>query len=409
MFDTLEEERTEFIPDAALDQEVLKQALHAMLDALPEEQRSALMMRYFEELSVSQIAEIQGVSEGTVKSRLNYGRKALGKAVEDYEKKNGIKLHCVGVVPLLLWLFAKGSKGAVAATAATTATATTATTATTASTATTATAASTSGIATKLVAGGVAVALTAGGITGAVLLRPKDKPVTPPPEKSLAWSGYGHAETPVNNRHFQLTLTEFTEENVTGRLEVTYCYEEFYSTDFTGTGTEAEDGTITYTLECQTLPEGGTDPSATLIYDPQTEQMAFDNIYYYGATMDRWPLKEGAMISQKEQWRGSGSCDSCGTDDHEFAIEFEEMTEISAKGRISVYKDGQLEHTGKFTARGARTDNGSWYEVLLDEPWPAPHYPKYPTKEFNLEYDRETDRLEFVALWFHAELQREIH
>ena len=119
IFDTIEEDRTEFIPDAALDQQDLKATIHAMIDSLPEEQRSALLMRYFEELSVSQIATIQGVSEGTVKSRLNYGRKAVGKAVEDYEKKNGVKLHCAGVVPLLLWLFAKGNKAGAAGTAAT--------------------------------------------------------------------------------------------------------------------------------------------------------------------------------------------------------------------------------------------------------------------------------------------------
>ena len=46
------------------------------------------MMYYFDEMSVKQIAEIQGVSEGTVKSRLNYARKAIKKSVESYEKKN---------------------------------------------------------------------------------------------------------------------------------------------------------------------------------------------------------------------------------------------------------------------------------------------------------------------------------
>ena len=237
VFDTLEEDRSEFIPDAALDQEELKAAIHAMCDALPEEQRAALMMRYFEEMSVSQIAEVQGVSEGTVKSRLNYGRKALRKAVEDYEKKTGVKLHCVGVVPLLLWLFAQSGKGAAGSAAAATAGTATAATATaaatttgtaTAATATAATtsAAATSGLAAKLIAGGVALALAVGGIVGGVLHRPaeEEEPTSPPPpEKSMVWSGFGVAETPVKNRYFQVTLTEFTEDTVTGSLDVTYC------------------------------------------------------------------------------------------------------------------------------------------------------------------------------------------
>ena len=115
IFDTIEEERTEFIPDEALDKEDLKQTIHAMLAELPMEQRSAIMLRYFDEISVKEIAEIHGVTEGTVKSRLNYGRKALQKSVEDYEKKNGVKLHCAGVIPLLLWLFANEASAASAA------------------------------------------------------------------------------------------------------------------------------------------------------------------------------------------------------------------------------------------------------------------------------------------------------
>ena len=104
VFDTIAEDRAEFIPDEALDKEDLKQTIHSILNDLPEEQRAAIMMRYFDELSVADIAKIQGVSEGTVKSRLNYGRKAIKESVETYEKKNNIKLHCVGIVPLLLWL-----------------------------------------------------------------------------------------------------------------------------------------------------------------------------------------------------------------------------------------------------------------------------------------------------------------
>lgn len=105
VFDNLVEERDEFIPDEALDKMELKQAIQEILDELPEEQRSAIMMRYFDEIPVKDIALIQGVSEGTVKSRLNYARKAIKQAVKEYEKKTGVKLHIKGIAPLLLWLF----------------------------------------------------------------------------------------------------------------------------------------------------------------------------------------------------------------------------------------------------------------------------------------------------------------
>ena len=399
IFDTVEEERTEFIPDAALDQEALKQAIHAMLDTLPEEQRAALMMRYFEEMSVSQIAQVQGVSEGTVKSRLNYGRKALGKAVEDYEKKNGIKLHCAGVVPLLLWLCAQGGKKTAA-----TATVSTASAATTASS----TAAAGTGLATKLVAGGIALTLAAGGITGALLLQPREDaktPQTPPPKAhAMVWSGYGSVYTPIKDKYYEMTLTEFTEDTIAGHVDMIWDYEVQTVTDFTGTGTALEDGWIHYTLTCSPVTEPD---QVDLKYNPETEQMVFDNLNYNTVTLDRWPLKEGEILSQKEEWSGIGRCDACWSDEHRFVIEMEEMTEISARGRITVYKeDGQLEHTGTFTARGYRAEDGSWMEAILDAPWDNAEYPDYPTKTFQLKYYPETGELWFYTMWFHGSLYR---
>ena len=105
VFDTIEEENAEFIPDEALDKKDFKATVLSMLDELSPEQHTAIMLYYFDELSVGEIAKIQGVSEGTVKSRLNYGRKAIKEAVTEYEKKNGIKLHSIPFIPLVLWLF----------------------------------------------------------------------------------------------------------------------------------------------------------------------------------------------------------------------------------------------------------------------------------------------------------------
>ena len=197
IFDTIEEERTEFIPDEALDKEDLKQTIQAMMAELPMEQRSAIMLRYFDEISVKEIAEIQGVSEGTVKSRLNYARKSLQKSVEEYEKRNGVKLHCAGVIPLLLWLFANEASAASAA----------------ASTASVAASAAAPVIAEgvkegakaagkfaikKLIAGIAAAAVVAGGATTAVLLQKE-------PEPPMAWYGYG-TDAYGFNRRFDQTM-----------------------------------------------------------------------------------------------------------------------------------------------------------------------------------------------------------
>ena len=117
LFGTVEEESAEFIPEEALDQKDFKKTVLEFINTLSEEQRSAVIMYYFDELSVSQIAEIQGVSDGTIKSRLNYARKSIKALVEDYEKKNGIKLHALPFFPLFRFLFAP-EKAAFAAPAA---------------------------------------------------------------------------------------------------------------------------------------------------------------------------------------------------------------------------------------------------------------------------------------------------
>jgi len=106
LFDNLTEDKTEFIPDEALEQDEFKKIILFILDTLSEEQRSAIMMYYFDELSIREIADIQGVSEGTVKSRLNYGRKAVKTSVEVYEKNHKIKLHAIPFFPFFKWLFA---------------------------------------------------------------------------------------------------------------------------------------------------------------------------------------------------------------------------------------------------------------------------------------------------------------
>ena len=106
VFDTIEEENGEFLPDEALDRKDLKETVLSMLNTLSPEQRSATILYYFDELSVKEIAEIQKVSEGTVKSRLNYARKALKDSVTSYEQKTGVVLHNAPMHQLAKWAVA---------------------------------------------------------------------------------------------------------------------------------------------------------------------------------------------------------------------------------------------------------------------------------------------------------------
>lgn len=57
--------------------------LNAKLQALSLEQREAVFLCYYEELSLSEIAEIMACPEGTVKTRLFHARKALRTQMSD--------------------------------------------------------------------------------------------------------------------------------------------------------------------------------------------------------------------------------------------------------------------------------------------------------------------------------------
>ncbi len=105
ILNNLVDESEDSLPSAVYEKEEFRKTILGMIDELSEEQRSAVMLFYFDELSVKEIAEIQDVSEGTVKSRLNYARKAIKKSVEDYEEKHGIKLHSIALLPLLRMFF----------------------------------------------------------------------------------------------------------------------------------------------------------------------------------------------------------------------------------------------------------------------------------------------------------------
>ena len=101
--DILENDNQEFMPEESVDYNATKKIMQEILDQLSEEQRLCVLMYYYEELSVSEIAEALGCSTGTIKSRLNYARKYIKNEVETLEKK-GTKLYSIAPLPFLVWM-----------------------------------------------------------------------------------------------------------------------------------------------------------------------------------------------------------------------------------------------------------------------------------------------------------------
>ena len=98
------DERSENLPDQVIDQKETKRLIGEIIEELPEDQRAAIGMFYYEEMSVKEIAAAMGVSESAVKSRLMYGRNKIEKKVRELEKQ-GTKLYSLSPIPFLLLLF----------------------------------------------------------------------------------------------------------------------------------------------------------------------------------------------------------------------------------------------------------------------------------------------------------------
>ncbi len=187
LLDTVEDDQRESLPEQVLEDKEFSSVMQSMISELPDAQRIALLLHYYDMMSVNEISEIQGVSTGTVKSRLNYARKAVKSQIEEYEKKHSVKLHSVSA--LLYQLFSKEASecGSVSFVLPATITATNAASAAASSFAV--------GIITKILASALAIAVLGGGIAG------------------ISHISKSRKQDPAGSQEEQLQLSEEKEKN----------------------------------------------------------------------------------------------------------------------------------------------------------------------------------------------------
>lgn len=221
VFEVLPDEDMNFRPESSLDQNELQRTVMEVLDELNEEKRACVLMMYFEELSVSEIAQTLEIPEGTVKTRLFSARKDLK---EKFSKRGITSAYSVAPIGVVLWAMRKSCITAGAAfaasegsatvlasvSAASASTAATASTATTAATAVTAKASGGIGakimamsLAKKIVAGVAAVAVI-GGTTAGVVTVTKN-----------AENKSGESNAPANNIVESVTENEYADDYYT--------------------------------------------------------------------------------------------------------------------------------------------------------------------------------------------------
>lgn len=98
--ESLENTDSTLVPQEALDNSETVRLVRECIDNLPEEQRLCIIMFYYNDMSIKEIAQALDIPESTVKTRLYYGKKKLREEFENLEK-DGTKLYSLGFIPLL--------------------------------------------------------------------------------------------------------------------------------------------------------------------------------------------------------------------------------------------------------------------------------------------------------------------
>lgn len=70
-------------PESSLQTEKLKQAIHAAIEELPDDLRTAFTLREFSGLSYEDITEVMDCPVGTVRSRIFRAREAIDKKIRE--------------------------------------------------------------------------------------------------------------------------------------------------------------------------------------------------------------------------------------------------------------------------------------------------------------------------------------
>ena len=312
-YETLDEQE---VPDKALDNDETRRMIAELVDDLPDAQRQCVLLYYYDEMSVKDIAASLEVSENTVKSRLNYARKSIKEGVERYEKQ-GIKLYGLSPLPFLLFFLGRDAKAcgmtaeqaaqvvrqvlqnasaaavgtgaAAAANAAAGGSAASAAggsaVAAAAKTAAAAAGKGLFGLSAKAIAGTLAGLVLAGGITGGILLGgEKDANKAPADTDQISVSTdetpVDTEEVPVDTEEAPADISQTTEEN--GWTTMAYAaLPEWVDVPFDLLDNYFDWNCTTEVHEVSSSPFGG-EKIRTCLYSSQSGE----NLFFTRATME---------------------------------------------------------------------------------------------------------------------------
>lgn len=92
-----------FSPEANMNTELIAEGLKECLDKLPDNQRFALMMQMYQQLTTKEIAEQMEVEENTVKSWIRRAKLSIKDMIEELRSQNK-SFYTVAPLPFLAWM-----------------------------------------------------------------------------------------------------------------------------------------------------------------------------------------------------------------------------------------------------------------------------------------------------------------
>lgn len=104
-------EYLQITPERCVETDEICDIINSAVDNLPDFQRECVLMHYYYQMSISQIAVTLDIKEGTVKSRLFNARKALKTELEKYGK-DSLTFEAVSPMAYITYALLRKSQGA---------------------------------------------------------------------------------------------------------------------------------------------------------------------------------------------------------------------------------------------------------------------------------------------------------
>lgn len=101
--ESIADDSVAFSPEANMNTELIAEGLKGCLDKLPDNQRFALMMQMYQQLTTKEIAEQMEVEENTVKSWIRRAKLSIKEMIEELRSQNK-SFYGIAPLPFLSWM-----------------------------------------------------------------------------------------------------------------------------------------------------------------------------------------------------------------------------------------------------------------------------------------------------------------